>query len=72
MSVRFHCPKCGRILGDTEHSFDAININCPTCHKTSKIGVKFAEIDKLLTKIYPFASHSVNGRTEKNYGNKSK
>lgn len=72
MSVRFHCPKCGRILGDTEHSFDAININCPTCHKTTKLAVKLTKIDKLLKNIYPFAEYDANGRTEKKYGNKSK
>lgn len=30
MSVKIKCPKCGRILGDTASSFDAI-LNCPNC-----------------------------------------
>lgn len=61
MKALIHCPKCGRILGDTEHSFDAININCHGCRKTVRIGVKFAETDKLLKGIY-----------KEKYGNKSK
>ncbi len=63
MKAKFHCPKCGRILGDTTHGFDAIAINCPGCHKTSMVGVKLAKTDRLLANIY--------NRKEEN-GNKSK
>lgn len=30
MIVKIKCPKCGRILGDTTSSLDAI-LNCPNC-----------------------------------------
>lgn len=29
-AVRIVCPKCGRILGDTDKSIDC-NVNCPRC-----------------------------------------
>lgn len=29
--IKIRCPKCGWILGDTEHSLDC-NINCPKCN----------------------------------------
>lgn len=31
MSVQIHCPKCGRILGDTDKSLDGVRLNCPRC-----------------------------------------
>lgn len=34
--IKIYCPKCGRILGDTEQSIDA-NINCRGCKTTQHI-----------------------------------
>ena len=28
--ILIKCPKCGRILGDTDKSIDCV-LNCPTC-----------------------------------------
>lgn len=34
MAIAIHCPKCRRIIGDTETSIKA-NINCKNCGKQS-------------------------------------
>lgn len=34
MSIAIHCPKCQRIIGDTNASIKA-NINCKNCGKQS-------------------------------------
>ena len=34
MSIAIHCPKCRRIIGDTDSSIKA-NINCKNCGKQS-------------------------------------
>lgn len=34
--VRITCPNCGRILGDTDHSIDAV-INCAGCKQRAHI-----------------------------------
>lgn len=60
--VAIHCPRCGRVMGDTDHEFDAITINCRGCRKASKVGMRFAKTDELLSKIYK----------ENDNGNKSK
>lgn len=44
MKVRIHCPKCGRILGDTEKSLDGLWINCPSCREAVKIKITVAEM----------------------------
>lgn len=36
MAVRITCPKCGRILGDTDKSVDC-RLNCHGCRKTVHI-----------------------------------
>lgn len=42
MSVKIKCPKCQRILGDTNQSLDAI-LNCPNC---KQVGVKIIFADR--------------------------
>ena len=34
MSIAIHCPKCRRIIGDTDSNIKA-NINCKNCGKQS-------------------------------------
>ena len=41
MSVRIICPKCKRILGDTDSSIDC-NMNCRGCKSTVHISMKVA------------------------------
>lgn len=31
MREKIKCPKCGRVLGDTAKTVDAV-LNCPNCH----------------------------------------
>lgn len=39
---KIHCPKCGRVLGDTTHSIDA-NLNCPRCGAQHVKSVSFTD-----------------------------
>lgn len=39
--MKIKCPKCGRILGDTDKSLDA-NINCRSCKKAVRVKIKIA------------------------------
>lgn len=39
--IKIVCPKCGRVLGDTNKSVDC-NINCKNCKKTVRIRIKVA------------------------------
>lgn len=36
-AVKIICPKCGRILGDTDHSLDGLRLNCAGCRQTVAI-----------------------------------
>jgi DNA-directed RNA polymerase subunit M/transcription elongation factor TFIIS len=51
-AVKIKCPKCGWILGDTEHSIDCV-LNCPKCNavKVKMTVVSFSDYYKtILTK----------------------
>lgn len=51
-AVKIKCPKCGWILGDTEHSIDCV-LNCPKCNavKVKMTIVSFSDYYKtILTK----------------------
>lgn len=39
-AIKILCPKCGRILGDTDKNLDGLRLNCPGCRKTVQISVK--------------------------------
>ena len=39
MTSKIYCPKCGRILGDTDKSLDGLRLNCPGCRKTVDINL---------------------------------
>ena len=41
MAVKITCPKCGRILGDTEKSLDC-NLNCNGCKSTVRVRMTVA------------------------------
>lgn len=41
MSVKIKCPKCQRVLGDTNRSLDA-TLNCPNCKKVD-VRITFAD-----------------------------
>lgn len=42
-AIKIYCPKCKRILGDTEKSIDA-NINCRGCKTTQHIRMTIQSI----------------------------
>lgn len=42
--VRIVCPNCGRILGDTDHSIDAV-INCTGCKQRAHIRMKVVRFE---------------------------
>lgn len=42
--VRIICPHCGRILGDTDKSIDAV-INCSGCKKRAQIKMKIVHFE---------------------------
>lgn len=46
MMIKIKCPKCGRVLGDTEKSLDA-NMNCHRC-KSVHIRIKVYDHSKYL------------------------
>jgi len=52
MSFKIHCPKCGRILGDTDRSIDGLRLNCRGCKTTVDVRVVVAEKNQLLDNIY--------------------
>lgn len=35
-AIKIRCPKCGRVMGDTNESLDC-NLNCRGCRETSHI-----------------------------------
>lgn len=39
MSAKIVCPKCGRVLGDTNHSIDC-RLNCKGCKKVVEVKMK--------------------------------
>lgn len=49
MAVRITCPKCGRILGDTEKSVDC-NLNCSGCRNTVHVRMAVARVADYLSK----------------------
>lgn len=40
----FHCPKCGRVLGETDYDIDGLRINCPGC-RTRDVEIRFKIAD---------------------------
>lgn len=53
MSVKIHCPNCGRILGDTNKSIDGLKLNCRGCKETVTINLRMTDfhdyyLDKLI------------------------
>lgn len=44
MSVKIHCPKCGRVLGDTDKSVDGLRINCHGCKAAVTIDLVMPEM----------------------------
>lgn len=42
--VRITCPNCGRILGDTDHSIDAV-INCAGCKQRAHIRMRIVHFE---------------------------
>ena len=44
MAIKIRCPKCGRILGDTNKSVFC-NFNCKNCKKSVKIALKIANFN---------------------------
>lgn len=53
MSVKIKCPKCNRILGDTEKSVDA-NLNCRGCKEAVRINVQIAHSADYLPKDFNY------------------
>lgn len=47
--VRITCPNCGRILGDTDESIDAV-INCAGCKKRAHIRMKVIHFEDYFKK----------------------
>lgn len=43
MRAKIRCPKCGRVLGDTEKSIDC-NINCRSCKSVQHIKMTIMSI----------------------------
>lgn len=58
MPVKIICPKCGRILGDTEKSLDC-NLNCNGCKNTVRVRMSVARVNDYLTS----AKGGTDGRT---------
>lgn len=42
--VRINCPKCGRILGDTNHDIDAV-LNCNGCKQRVRVQMKIVRFE---------------------------
>lgn len=40
MSVKIYCPKCGRVLGDTDRDLNGVRINCHSCKQAVEIKLK--------------------------------
>ena len=51
MRAKIHCPKCDRILGDTDHQIDGMRINCRVCKNTVDINLKLTYNDGFYSKI---------------------
>lgn len=56
--MKINCPKCGRVIGDTERSLDA-HINCKRCGE-QKISIRTANFNDYL-----------KGQTQENQNDKS-
>lgn len=48
--VRITCPNCGRILGDTNHSIDAV-INCNGCKTRAHIKMTIVHFEDYFNDI---------------------
>lgn len=53
MIVKIKCPKCDRILGDTDKSLDA-NLNCRGCKEAVRINVQIAQSADYLPKNFNY------------------
>lgn len=51
MKIKIHCPKCGRVMGDTDRAIDGLKLNCRGCKSTVDIKVKVAPTEYDYLKI---------------------
>lgn len=58
--MKINCPKCGRIIGDTEKSLDA-HINCKRCGE-QKITIRIASFQDYLNG--PKATEETNDQSK--------
>ena len=58
--MKINCPKCGRVIGDTEKSLDA-HINCKRCGE-QKISVRIASFHDYLNG--PKATEETNDQSK--------
>lgn len=50
MGIRITCPNCGRVLGDTEQSIDAV-LNCNGCKRRVRIRMTVTNFKDYLANI---------------------
>lgn len=48
--VRITCPNCGRVLGDTEQSIDAV-LNCNACKQHVRVRMKVTNFKDYLVNL---------------------
>lgn len=48
--VRINCPNCGRVLGDTEQSIDAV-LNCNACKQHVHVRIKVTNFKDYLVNL---------------------